>query len=322
MDQRTPPLNTRQRSSVLKSLLRPLHIVDVVNISFYSFLSILSIVFHSRIPEWYWIVLVNTAGTALVYTISYLSRDRVEKVVYLRLVYSIITIAVVFKELYLMVHPIHPTDYDQSLIAIDYFLFGVHPTRWIYQFSHPLITEILQIVYTSFYLLPVILGIELVKRKDYKTFEETLFIFVYGFYLSYIGYFLVPAVGPRFTLHDFHAISQELPGLWLTDTLREIVNIGESIPSGTVSPMNLVQRDVFPSGHTDITLIVMYLAGKYHSKLRWLLWSLGTLLIIATVYLRYHYVIDLIAGALFMLLTIKSAPILSSLWNRWISRAA
>ncbi len=321
MDQRTPSANTQPRSSALISFLRPLHIVDVVNISFYTFLSILSIVYHSRVPEWRWIVLVNTAGTILVYAISYLSRDRIEKVVYLRLVYSIITIAVVFKELYLMVHPIHPTDYDQSLIAIDYYLFGVHPTRWIYQFAHPLITEILQIVYTSFYLLPVILGIELAKRKDYQAFEETLFIIVYGFYLSYIGYFLVPAVGPRFTLHDFHAISQELPGLWLTDILREIVNIGESIPAGTSSPINVVQRDVFPSGHTDITLIVMYLAAKYHSKIRWPLWIAGTLLIIATVYLRYHYVIDLIGGALFMLLTIKSAPILSALWKRWTSRA-
>ena len=43
---------------------------------------------------------------------------------------------------------------------------------------------------------------------------------------------------------------------------------------------------------------------------------LGTLLIISTVYLRYHYVIDLVGGAIFMALTIATAPLLTSRWAR------
>ena len=33
-----------------------------------------------------------------------------------------------------------------------------------------------------------------------------------------------------------------------------------------LNPIEVVQRDVFPSGHTQMTLIVMYLAVKLKSK--------------------------------------------------------
>jgi hypothetical protein len=33
------------------------------------------------------------------------------------------------------------------------WVFGVDPTEWLLQFSHPFITEVLQIAYTLFYFL-------------------------------------------------------------------------------------------------------------------------------------------------------------------------
>jgi membrane-associated phospholipid phosphatase len=64
-----------------------------------------------------------------------------------------------------------------------------------------------------------------------------------------------------------------------------------------------------------MTLIVMYLAHRYRIMSRWWLTAVGSLLIISTVYLRYHYVTDLIGGGLVMLFTIWTAPALVSIWN-------
>ena len=36
-----------------------------------------------------------------------------------------------------------------------------------------------------------------------------MFTCVFGFYLSYLGYFALPAVGPRYTLHDFNSLDAE-----------------------------------------------------------------------------------------------------------------
>jgi len=60
--------------------------------------------------------------------------------------------------------------------------------------------------------------------------------------------------------------------------------------------------------------VLVYFAWRYRMRARWFVTGTGVLLIIATVYQRYHYVVDLLAGALFMLFCVWTAPPL----NRWI----
>jgi len=217
-----------------------------------------------------------------------------------------------------MVRPIHPVDYDWLFISIDHWMFGVNPTQWAAQFAHPVLTEMFQIAYFSYYILFLMLGIELFRRHTIDEFDYGAFLVVYGFYLSYLGYFLLPAVGPRFTLHNFYALDRELPGLLLTTPMRNFINAGESISSALPNAIQLVQRDVFPSGHTQLTLIVVYLGHLYHLKTRWIMTILGTLLIVSTIYLRYHYVIDLLGGALFFLFTIWSGKKIQAWW-KWLT---
>jgi membrane-associated phospholipid phosphatase len=199
-------------------------------------------------------------------------------------------------------------DLDHVFIAIDRALFGTDPTVWIMRFVTPVLTEVLQIAYVSYYALMLLVGIELYRRSDRGPFALAIFSILYGFLLSYLGYFLFPAVGPRFTLHDFHTLNNELPGLWLSIGIRDFINAGESIPKGAANAFALAQRDAFPSGHTQMTLISMFYAERYKIRSRYLIHAVGTLLIISTVYLRYHYVIDLVGGAAFMVFTIWSAP--------------
>jgi membrane-associated phospholipid phosphatase len=187
-------------------------------------------------------------------------------------------------------------------------MFGVDPTVWIGRFVTPVVTEILQLSYMSYFFLMLLVGIELYRRSDKGPFALMVFSMLYGFLLSYIGYMLFPAVGPRFTLHDFHALNDELPGLWLSVPIRDFINAGESIPKGAADAMALAQRDAFPSGHTQLTLIAMYYGWVHRIPSRVAVTVVGTLLIISTVYLRYHYVVDVIAGTLFMVFTVWSAP--------------
>ncbi len=99
-----------------------------------------------------------------------------------------------------------------------------------------------------------------------------------------------------------------------------MLNAGESIPSGTLNPADVVQRDIFPSGHTMITLIVMYLSVKLKSRSKYFLLPVGTLLIFSTVYLRYHYVVDLIGGLIFMIFSVWSGKYLFNWWQRKVGK--
>ncbi len=301
-----------------KSLLKVLNVTDLSVVVFFMFLSFLNLIFFNRIASWYLLILINFGVISLVFFLANQHNKNCGKGwVYAHYFYLVPLILFTFKELYLMVKPIRNIDYDQTLIAIDRFIFGTDPTVVLYKFAHPVLTELLQIIYATFYFLPVILGINLVIKKRWVELEFTTFSVVYGFFLSYIGYFLVPAVGPRFTLHNFATTESELPGLFITNLLREITNLGESIPNGTMNPAELVQRDVFPSGHTQMTLIVMYIAYKLNVKSKYFIIPDGLLLIFSTLYLRYHYFVDLLGGLLFMVLTMWTGNYIFNYWQRF-----
>ena len=59
-----------------------------------------------------------------------------------------------------------------------------------------------------------------------------------------------------------------------------------------------------PSGHTMMTLMNMILAFRFRSKLRWVFLIMGCSLIFSTIYLRYHYVVDVIAGIVLALVAL------------------
>ena len=295
----------------LRKITTTLHTADILVMGFGLVLSCINIMFAHLIPSWGILVAINTGVSILVCILGYArhhSNSRVIKFIHDWYVAPMVFFS--FKELYWMIKPIHGgRDYDDLLMAIDQWMFGVNPTEWLGQFSYPPLTEVLQIAYTSFYVLFLILGSEFYRRHSPNLFHYFMFTVVYGFFLSYLGYFFLPAVGPRFTLHDFSQLNTDLPGVLLTPYLRWFVNAGGSVPMGVANDVAIAgaQRDVFPSGHTMMTLTLIYLSARFQARVRHFIYLIGSLLIVATVYQRYHYVIDLIAGACFMALCVTTS---------------
>lgn len=271
-------------------------------------MSVLLLIFHSKIEKWYLLIISNLTAVILItlVIIRYESGNKKSSALkIIRFWYPVIMILFIFKENYLIVHQVNPIDIDDVLIKLDQkIFFGVNPTQWIYRFSNPLLTEIMEIIYVLYYLVIVIFGLELYFKKRYDDFKYSILILFMGFYLSYILYILFPAVGPRFHLHNFASIDTELPGVLLTKFLRAIINFGESIPAGVSNPQDYVQRDAMPSAHAAIVILLAYLSRKLKLKSFYFYLPYCILMIISTVYLRYHYVIDLIAGAVLALISI------------------
>ena len=301
----------------MSSPLRSLHAVDALVIIFLIILSIIILVFTQQSSEAVLMIGLNAAACVCLLLLAFWTEThRGSLLRFIHNWYPVLAIFLVFKEVYVIIQSDQRLDWDALFMTIDHTMFGVHPTQWLTQFSFPLLTEVLQIAYASYYFIMLTVGIEVFLSKDHEKFSYVLFVVVYGFFLSYLGYIAFPAVGPRFTLHDFNALDTELPGLFLTTPIRDFLNAGESIPEGAINALALAQRDAFPSGHTQMTLISLYLAYKFHLRSRYVLYVFGTLLVISTVYLRYHYVIDVIGGGAFMVLTVWTAPKLLHFGNR------
>jgi membrane-associated phospholipid phosphatase len=183
----------------------------------------------------------------------------------------------------------------------------VSPTHWINRFSTPWLDEYLQLAYMSYYFIPIITGAALYNLQGDDTFEpresfrRAVVVFLVTFYLSYLGYLLVPAVGPRFTLH----YTKELNGVLLTPYLKRLINILEP-----------THHDCFPSGHTAISVVALLIAFRYRRRVFWWLLPVVCSLIVSTVYHRYHYVIDVIAGVALGFFSFFLGEWLFDMWKR------
>ncbi|HET6204864.1 MAG TPA: phosphatase PAP2 family protein [Planctomycetota bacterium] len=199
-----------------------------------------------------------------------------------RFVLAYLLVFVAFRALGGIVEFVSPDDREWHLIALDRRIFGTDPTRALGAVASPALTELLQVVYASFYLLPVVLGLALARAGKWRAFEFCLTAVALGFLLSYLGYLLVPARGPeRFLPHD-----RPLEGIAAAAGLRLWIDRVEPI-----------KRDCFPSGHAEVSFLVAALAWRFHRPAFRLLGPVAALLAFSTVYLRYHYAVDVLAGA-------------------------
>jgi membrane-associated phospholipid phosphatase len=68
--------------------------------------------------------------------------------------------------------------------------------------------------------------------------------------------------------------------------------------------------DCFPSGHTELTILAWWGSRMVSNRLFKVYFAYTPLIIFATVYLRYHYSVDVLAGAVVAGGLIVSAPVL------------
>ncbi|MDO4642261.1 MAG: phosphatase PAP2 family protein [Cardiobacteriaceae bacterium] len=183
---------------------------------------------------------------------------------------------------------------DALLTRIDQTLWGgsILPAYFHYE-AHPVLTDILVICYFCFFF--IIIGsaayytVRRHSQQAHAYYNGLLALYLIGL----IGYFALPAAGPAFTTMP----DQGTPGL-IAPTLIAIIKDG------------VTGMDVFPSLHTAISLYInlfLWRDGKKCLAIALAPITLG--IIAATIYLRYHYGIDVLVGsALALYITYRTAP--------------
>ncbi len=281
---------------------------DAVTIIFLLFLSVLTLIFYQHIPKAPFLIsLYSIFFIAQIILIRFKNNGRFTGLFY-DLIFPILCVLVIFDSLEWLVHYVNPEDIDPILIRLDYLIFNNHPTIILERIMSPLLTDILQIAYSTYYFIPTSFGVVLLLNNQREEFNRTLFLILFCFYLSYLGYILMPALGPRFTIS--HLQTTELQGLFIAEPLQKFLNHLEGI-----------KRDAFPSGHTAVAVTVLYLAYRFKKRFFWILLPIVSALIFSTVYCRYHYVVDIIAGFGLTLLTIFLGEWYYEWWLKGQSRS-
>src|SRR5487761_147950 len=174
-------------------------------------------------------------------------------------------------------------DRDAMLLAWDRWLFGVEPTIYLQRFIRPMLTAWMQFAYAfHLYNIPLVACFIYLFRPR-ERFREMMCGLVVVTFFGILGYLIVPAIGPEYTLRNLYTVPLSQPLAVFNQQIQFIT-------------FARIQRDCFPSLHVGISFLVWLYAWRNSKALFWILSPLILSLWVSTVYLRYHYTVDCIAG--------------------------
>jgi membrane-associated phospholipid phosphatase len=268
--------------------------VDKLIFAYFAFAVVLILGWWSAIPDAAGLLAFHILGAAL---LLYEIRRPNRMTFVFRHWYPLFYVAACYKEMAVLIPAVRHSDADQWLADVDRAIWGVNPTVWLERVHSPALTEFLQIVYTLFVPIVLLIAFLLWRRRRYAEFQYYAFLIALGFLFSYVGYLIVPARGPRFLLK--HLQHFPLQGLWFFNTMQ-----------GALDRLESAHYDCFPSGHTELTILAWWSTRWFRNPLFWLYFAYTLGIIFATVYLRYHYTIDVLAGAAAATILLVATPVL------------
>jgi len=192
---------------------------------------------------------------------------------------------------------------DGWLSQADNWLFGFDPSLAIQRYQTPGWVEFYSFIYGAF--IPYIYLSLFLGCLGRRPLERDQFLtgWVLTYTISYLGYIFLPAHGPVVFQADQYDVA--LQGGFF----YRVVVVGNEMTGGL--------QGVFPSLHVGGSMYLC-LFDLRRNRLRGLTYLPMVLLIyVATIFLRYHYVVDLIAGTI---IAFACVPLGEAVFLHWAER--
>jgi len=169
---------------------------------------------------------------------------------------------------------------DALLLRWDRDLLGETPAVALEAWLYPWLEDVAMAGYLFFFYY-LLAGPGYYCFRDIAVFRKCIVGLFTMYALAFTGYIMFPAVGP----HGAMAFHTALQGPWLVDSALGALHRGS----------NAV--DVFPSVHVAASLYLLLFDWQHYRRRFW--WVLVPCVVLwwSTVYLRFHYFVDLLAGA-------------------------
>jgi hypothetical protein len=194
-------------------------------------------------------------------------------------VYYPLIIAVVYRHLEVVI-PLIANQQDSVLSKLDTLLFGSSPDALLIRYDAPaLLTDILSLSYLA--VIPAAFAIYVFCYLKQKWFFRPYTVGLATLYaLGFIIYSCVPATGPIGTTH----FEFPLRGFVVTKFNAMLVEQGS------------MKYDAFPSLHAAIVIYITSFAVRDKIVGSAVAISACFFVLLASLYLRYHYFVDIAAG--------------------------
>lgn len=272
-------------------LAQNLAIQDVIALSFHAYLFVRVSLApdgpDATVARRLALALLVVTACALLLSRGELIRNRSARALTYRLGLFVPMLASYF-EMRTLLPALHPELMDRELFAIDQWLFGGTPALWLNALNvKPLVEWVSFFYYCYFALLALMLLPSLFLSQGGRRMQELMAGSLLICAVGHLLYTLVPGAGPYATL----VFEEPLRGgFWWHQVEVTVATAGAKL-------------DIFPSLHTAYpTFFALHaFAHRQQSPFRWvwpLLAFIALNIVFATVFLRWHWLIDVLAGLL------------------------
>ena len=229
-----------------------------------------------------------------------------------RIFYPLLFFFLFFQEsIYLSNWLYHGRSFDAAFVSLETSIFGFQPALEFYRVmpDSRAFVELMFFSYFLFYLLfSGVFWILFLIRRDKEAVEGFTFI-CFAFFLMYLFYIFFPVKGPKYYFPELQTLwYSNFKGFFITDLMKILFN-----------RVNLAGA-AFPSSHAAIALYTLFLGFSYKKILGYLFLPFVLLLLVSTVYLYAHYVVDIAAGCLLAVVFYFTIPKLVSMTQNMVDK--
>ena len=277
--------------------------IDYATQGYMVLVGLLVLVFHGdQVPAWPLLVAAHGIGIALVHLlIRRHARGKTGRFLdFLRHFYPVLLYTGFYRETGELNQMFVSGYLDPFFIRLEATLFGLQPSlaamTWL---PHWWVSEVLYAAYFSYYVMIVGVGLALFLRNRGQFFHYVSVV-SFVFYACYLVYIFTPVMGPRIFI-------REITDYRLPDDVQpaEVPPYPAAVTSGPFFQiMAWIYRifeapgAAFPSSHVAVAVCTVCFSFYYLRRVRHVHLIVAVLLCLATVYCRYHYVVDVVAGLL------------------------
>jgi len=282
-------------------ITRSYRFVDYATQAYLLVVGILILFFHSgRVPHFYPYLTAHGTGILLIHFFVVSSARRPENrfFSFFRHFYPLILYAFLYRESEQLNLMFVDKYLDPAFIALEELIFGFQPAIvFMNAFPHPLVSEFFYMSYFSYYVMIAGVGLALYFRRR-EEFWHYLAVLSFVFYGCFLAFIFLPVAGPPAFFMEIpkYLDQQQLPYYPLEFPL--------SVASGPFFKLMGILYSAFetgggafPSSHVAAALCVLFFSWRYLLRVRYLILAATIALSFATVYCRYHYAVDVFAGA-------------------------
>ena len=257
---------------------------DRVALAGLAVISLLAIVFHRRVDGWAVIVLKNLAVAGIY--LACLALGGGAATTPRRFILRMAGVLLILTYINLAVDKLQLVFYgrwlDESILRLEDAVFGVQPTIWLQRFISKPLTEWLFFTYVIYLVLYPVLAVIIFSRKGGRAVEDFFLTLSVTNVIGNLGFLAYPVAGP--IAHMGGQYTVPLDG-YVWTSIGEYLRSQWQFVGGTI-----------PSLHCANATVIWLMAYRYHRPSFWVLSPIIPSLYISTVYCRYHYVTDSVAG--------------------------